>query len=185
IDDLFHISRELIVIIVVGIIQSVFVKLATVDALGTQVQRWINPPNLQFFATAILFGLSIVDPVRRLKFNPMAKTSAAMARAAAKSSAARSRNSKREEGSCADSGCSQHMWNYDKIAANEGMAEAFRAFANRALCQESVWFLEEVSRYQREDYTIASPLGGGQVAAFEAITKRFIADGAPDEVNIR
>lgn len=40
-------------------------------------------------------------------------------------------------------------------------------------------------RYQKEDYTIASPLGGGQVAAFEAITKRFIADGAPDEVNIR
>ena len=35
----------------------VFVKLATVGALGDQVQRWINPPNLQFFATAILFGL--------------------------------------------------------------------------------------------------------------------------------
>ena len=53
----------------------------------------------------------------------------------------------RDGGSCADSGSSQHMWNYDKIAANDGMAEAFRAFANRALCQESVWFLEEVSRW--------------------------------------
>lgn len=40
-------------------------------------------------------------------------------------------------------------------------------------------------RYQKEDYTIAAPFGGGQLAAFEAITKRFIADGAPDEVNIR
>lgn len=54
---------------------------------------------------------------------------------------------RRDGGSCVDSGYSQHMWNYDKIAANEAMAEAFRAFANRALCQESVWFLEEVSRW--------------------------------------
>ena len=41
------------------------------------------------------------------------------------------------------------MWTYDKIAVNSPMAEAFRAFANRALCQESVWFLEEVSRWVR------------------------------------
>lgn len=41
---------------------------------------------------------------------------------------------------------SPHMWTYDKIAANPSMASAFRTFANRALCQESVWFLEEVSR---------------------------------------
>lgn len=40
-------------------------------------------------------------------------------------------------------------------------------------------------RFQNEDFTIASPLGGGKVEAFEAITKRFIADGAPDEVNLR
>lgn len=41
------------------------------------------------------------------------------------------------------------VWTYDKIAANPHMAAAFRAFANRALCQESVWFLEEVSRCGR------------------------------------
>lgn len=40
-------------------------------------------------------------------------------------------------------------------------------------------------RFQNEDFTIASPLGGGKLEAFEAITKRFIADGAPDEVNLR
>lgn len=39
------------------------------------------------------------------------------------------------------------MWTYDKIAVDNSMAEAFRVFANRALCQESVWFLEEVSRW--------------------------------------
>lgn len=53
------------------------------------------------------------------------------------------------------------MWNYDKIAQNQPMAEAFKAFANRALCQESVWFLEEVSRCdstQISVYTIIVPL---------------------------
>lgn len=55
-----------------------------------------------------------------------------------------------QRGSADSGGYSQHMWNYDKIAMNEPMAEAFRAFANRALCQESVWFLEEVARYEHE-----------------------------------
>lgn len=37
-------------------------------------------------------------------------------------------------------------WSYDKMAAVPAVAEAFRAFAWRALCQESVMFLEEVSK---------------------------------------
>ena len=37
-------------------------------------------------------------------------------------------------------------WSYDKMASVPKMAEAFRAFAWRALCQESVMFLEEVSK---------------------------------------
>lgn len=37
-------------------------------------------------------------------------------------------------------------WNYDKMASVPEVAEAFRAFAWRALCQESVMFLEEVAR---------------------------------------
>lgn len=38
------------------------------------------------------------------------------------------------------------MWSYDRMAAVPAVAEAFRAFAWRALCQESVMFLEEVSK---------------------------------------
>lgn len=37
-------------------------------------------------------------------------------------------------------------WSYDKMAAVPAVAEAFRAFAWRALCQESVMFLEEVTK---------------------------------------
>lgn len=38
-------------------------------------------------------------------------------------------------------------WSYDKMASVPAVAEAFRAFAWRALCQESIMFLEEVAKY--------------------------------------
>ncbi|CAM9176234.1 unnamed protein product [Hapterophycus canaliculatus] len=197
IDDLFHINRELMVIIVLGLIQSVFVKLFLEGELGEDIRSLINPPNMQILATSVLFGLSIIDPVRRLKFNPMAQSSAVVARAVARSSAERrldgSQRSRAHDGQGGELGGMEEnsritripqTWTYDKIAANQSMAAAFRAFANRALCQESIWFMEEVSRYQNDDFTITSPIGGGRVEAFEAITKRFIADGAPDEVSL-
>ncbi|CAM9298667.1 unnamed protein product [Scytosiphon promiscuus] len=197
IDDLFHISREIMVIIVLGLIQSVCVKLYLEGELGEDVRTLINPPNMQLLATSVLLGLSVIDPVRRLKFNPMARSSAVVARAVARNSAERIRHEDRRERSDGEQGeglrdreeggenaQSPQMWTYDKIAADQSMAAAFRSFANRALCQESVWFLEEVSRYQNGDFTITSPIGGGRVEAFEAITKRFIADGAPDEVSL-
>ncbi|CAM9107335.1 unnamed protein product [Ectocarpus sp. 13 AM-2016] len=190
IDDLFHISRELMVIIVLGLIQSVFVKLYIEEDLTGEIRNFINPPNMQLLTISVLFGLSVIDPVRRLKFSPMAQSSAPMARAVLRSSAANTQRPRRGSSSSQQrkvtpsEEAAQHMWTYDKIAVDNSMAEAFRVFANRALCQESVWFLEEVSRYQNEDYTIASPLGGGKIEAFEAIAKRFVEDGAPDEVNL-
>lgn len=36
---------------------AVFVKLAMGHYLTPEVERWINPPNLQFVATTVLFGL--------------------------------------------------------------------------------------------------------------------------------
>ncbi|CAM9915419.1 unnamed protein product [Ectocarpus fasciculatus] len=178
------------VIIVLGLIQSVFVKLFIEKDLTGEIRNFINPPNMQLLTISVLFGLSIIDPVRRLKFSPMAQSSAPMARAVLRNSAAKAQKTRRSGTSSqqrkitSSEEAAQQMWTYDKIAVNSPMAEAFRAFANRALCQESVWFLEEVSRYQNEDYTIASPLGGGKSEAFKAIAKRFVEDGAPDEVNL-
>ncbi|CAM9916653.1 unnamed protein product, partial [Sphacelaria rigidula] len=76
-------------------------------------------------------------------------------------------------------------WNYEKIAKDPKVADAFRAFAHRALCQESVSFLEEVTRYRNGDFTVSAPCGGGQTVAFEYIARRFIMDGSADEINIR
>lgn len=46
-------------------------------------------------------------------------------------------------------GCKRppEKWDYEKIARVPELASAFRAFAHRALCKESVCFLEEVTRY--------------------------------------
>lgn len=44
------------------------------------------------------------------------------------------------------SSAASKKWSYDRMAARPGMAEAFREFAWRALCQESVMFLEEVTK---------------------------------------
>ncbi|CAM9173461.1 unnamed protein product [Ectocarpus fasciculatus] len=74
-------------------------------------------------------------------------------------------------------------WSYDTMATVPEVAEAFRGFAHRALCQESIMFLEEVAKYEREDYSIARPIES-QFAAFNTIVKRFVADGALDEINI-
>lgn len=40
----------------------------------------------------------------------------------------------------------REKWDYEKIASVPEVASAFRAFAHRALCKESVSFLEEVKR---------------------------------------
>ena len=40
-------------------------------------------------------------------------------------------------------------------------------------------------RYQCGDYSASSPDDWGQWPAFSVIVARFIADGSPDEINIR
>eukprot|EP00904_Undaria_pinnatifida_P008877 jgi/Undpi1/5119/HiC_scaffold_19.g08471.m1 len=76
-------------------------------------------------------------------------------------------------------------WSYENLAAVPGMAAAFRAFAFRALCQESVLFLEEAKKYQHGDFSMCPPgVERSQVFAFHAMVDRFFADGAMDEINI-
>lgn len=50
------------------------------------------------------------------------------------------------DGDGAPSSILRTEWSYDKMASVPAVADAFRAFAWRALCQESVMFLEEVSK---------------------------------------
>eukprot|EP00903_Cladosiphon_okamuranus_P005905 g5839.t1 len=208
VDDIFRISWELSCIIMLGIIDIVVIRLSETSALTPGVKLFINSSNIGLLWTVALFGFSVVDPMRRLWMNPMARpitvsrkdfAGGLTRRFSAKKSgprvtsdlSLRSLNGSQEdacyvsdsENEPDDGSTLRTKWSYDKMAAVPAVAEAFRAFAWRALCQESVMFLEEVSKYEKGDYSIAKPVVS-QFAAFNHIIKRFVADGAVDEINI-
>ncbi|CAM9547941.1 unnamed protein product, partial [Scytosiphon promiscuus] len=72
VDDLFNISTELIAVTVLLLIQSVGLELVA-EFGGEEVIRWIGK-NLNFVMGAAIFGVSVVDPLRRLAFDPLAGT---------------------------------------------------------------------------------------------------------------
>eukprot|EP00752_Nemacystus_decipiens_P007141 g6394.t1 len=207
VDDIFRISWELSVIIMLGIIDIVVIRLSETNVLTPGVKQVINSSNIGLLWTAALFGFSVVDPMRRLWMNPMARPIVVSRKSYTKvltrrlsslktgprvtsEQSLRSSFSSVEGDRMSDSEVDPRAgstlrteWSYDKMATVPAVAEAFRAFAWRALCQESVMFLEEVAKYESGDYSIASPLVS-QFAAFNQIIKRFVADGAVDEINI-
>ncbi|CAM9925136.1 unnamed protein product [Choristocarpus tenellus] len=70
------------------------------------------------------------------------------------------------------------------------LASAFEEFARKALCHESILFLTEVSRQvgRYGDFSTCSGFLGREADQFESFTficKTYIANGAPEEVNIR
>eukprot|EP00752_Nemacystus_decipiens_P003432 g3173.t1 len=72
VDDLFNISKELIAVTVVIMLLTVGQK-AVWDHGGVLLVRWLGN-NLSTFLAACLFGISVVDPLRRLAFDPLAAT---------------------------------------------------------------------------------------------------------------
>ncbi|CAN0329948.1 unnamed protein product, partial [Ectocarpus sp. 8 AP-2014] len=72
VDDLFNISKELF-LVTVAIVCLAVVQKATAEWGGVYEQRWIGN-NISLFIAAVLFGISIVDPLRRLALDPLAAT---------------------------------------------------------------------------------------------------------------
>lgn len=207
VDDIFRISWELIVIIFVALVDAAATKIAENTEMPPRVQMFINSSNFGIISTSILFGLSLVDPIRRLTFNPLAKPATSII-------SARSRNGRlppndrrvtvtdltvstggnvswdddrgmdSTPSSISADQSTGSQWSYDKMTTMPAVAEAFRVFAWRALCQESVMFLEEVTKYSSGNYTIGDPVKS-QFSAFNTIVGRFIVDNSVDEINIR
>ncbi|CAM9298964.1 unnamed protein product [Scytosiphon promiscuus] len=197
VDDIFRISWELCIIVMLGVMDIVVIRLSDTSVLAPEVKKYFNSRNIGLLWTTGLFGLSVIDPMRRLYFNPMARPVAISRKARARVGIKRPNGTSGSQGDggmsdsendlCGDRTRASSMlrtnWSYDKMASVPAVAEAFRAFAWRALCHESVMFLEEVARYESGDYGIARPVVS-QFAAFNQIVKRFIVDGAIDEINI-
>ncbi|CAM9817612.1 unnamed protein product [Ectocarpus sp. 6 AP-2014] len=207
VDDIFRISWELCIAAMFGVMDIVVVRLTETNFLSGGVKGFVNSHNIGLFWTVVLFGLSVVDPVRRVMFNPIARPivvcreqmrapkrngsrNTGMVRANSGSEtelSVRSNTSSQDESRLSDcdetASTVRTKWSYDTMATVPEVAEAFRGFAHRALCQESIMFLEEVTKYESGDYSIAKPIAS-QFAAFNTIVKRFVADGALDEINI-
>ncbi|CAB1121467.1 unnamed protein product [Ectocarpus sp. CCAP 1310/34] len=74
VDDLFNISKELfLVTVAIVCLAGAVVQKATAEWGGVYEQRWLGN-NISFFIAAVLFGVSIVDPLRRLSLDPFAAT---------------------------------------------------------------------------------------------------------------
>ncbi|CAM9890194.1 unnamed protein product [Ectocarpus sp. 12 AP-2014] len=73
VDDIFRISWELCIAAMFGVIDIVVIRLTETNFLSDGVKEYINSHNIGLFWTVVLFGLSVVDPVRRVMFHPMAR----------------------------------------------------------------------------------------------------------------
>ncbi|CAM9379049.1 unnamed protein product, partial [Ectocarpus sp. 6 AP-2014] len=67
VDDLFNISRELVIVTILFLILAIGIKCG----LYFEVDMWTGG-NLNFFITAAVFGVSVVGPLRRLAVDPLA-----------------------------------------------------------------------------------------------------------------
>ncbi|CAN0197226.1 unnamed protein product [Pylaiella littoralis] len=216
VDDVFRISWELVIFVMLGFFEIVVIRLSQTNLLPSGIKDFLNSSIIGLLRSAALFGLSVVNPMRRLWFNPMSRPIGASRKVHARSSkdrifrtmncaviddsgsgtdlSLRSLSSRRNSGDFSDSrqggdveamtpSALRTRWSYDNMASVPAVQDAFRAFASRALCQESIMFLDEVAKYEEGDYSIARP-DMSQFAAFNHIVKQFVNHGALDEINI-
>ncbi|CBJ31487.1 hypothetical protein Esi_0260_0006 [Ectocarpus siliculosus] len=206
VDDLFSISTELIIVTAtIGLITIV----QEIDGLwgGCYERRWLAN-NLSVLFMIVLFGVSIVAPLRRLASDPFAATRRNYANRVLpdhtephsiggnRLDAVRRGQSERGDDRGRDGGRRSRshkqdidLWDFERIVRTPLLAVAFEDYSKRALCHESFLFLSEVSRYQNGDYatTIRASSGSSfptQFGTFCYITDTFIKAGSPEEVNI-
>ncbi|CAM9232511.1 unnamed protein product, partial [Ectocarpus fasciculatus] len=197
-DDIFNIARELRACIALSFLVTVAGRLA-----GTRLHQaadlWINERYMSFISVVFMFSLSLGAPVRQLFFNPLESSDPEVSNALARRKEHRAAIGKdstkstdlTEDG--ADSELSESiLWTYEKVAAMPSVSAAFDEFARKALCQESILFLKDVTKFQGDGYdNHENDWGGGDGTedsnnfdAFSQIVIRYIVDGAPEEVNI-
>ncbi|CAM9520498.1 unnamed protein product [Choristocarpus tenellus] len=158
--------------------------------------------------TPIRVKYRVVEPIRRLMFDPMAASKRSYADRVLLSTRIRHNNVGGSGRTGTNSGRSGVMdtsdnlnqgpnssvhnqdvevWNFERLASTPMLASAFEDFARRALCHESVQFLVDVSRYQEGNFSgVTSELGsaGNQYEVFTIIVKTYIVHSAPQEINI-
>ncbi|CAM9296912.1 unnamed protein product [Choristocarpus tenellus] len=201
VDDVFNISKEITAVMFLLFIVAVSSRL--VDKYGnTTLGRWFGSGGLsETLASNIVFILSIIQPMRRLGLDPLgslrrsicihffsfSQQQISMTIAPAANSAAESETPSKPSLKLSNTEFEQD-WNFERLVSTPLMAKTFEEFSRRALCQESVLFLRDVSRYEDDDFSMTKIQLGDRWAhqfhAFSCITRVYISDDAPNEVNI-
>ncbi|CAN0006155.1 unnamed protein product, partial [Ectocarpus sp. 12 AP-2014] len=201
-DDIFNIAQELRVCIVFAFLVTVTGQLAD-PYLHQAAALWITERYIAFISTCVMFSLSLGAPVRQLFFNPLESSDPEVFDALARRKdrrAAIGEDSTAPTNSTTDGADSElsesALWTYEKVAAMPSVSSVFDEFARKALCQESILFLKDVTRrvlcFQSAGYDdFNNDWGGGDgmeyssnFDAFSQIVIRYIFDGAPEEVDI-
>ncbi|CAM9567795.1 unnamed protein product [Ectocarpus fasciculatus] len=197
-DDIFNIARELRVSLVLSLLIAVTGRVAD-DYLSHAVALWINGRVMGFISACIMFSLSLGVPIRQLVLNPLESADPEVSKALTRRKECRaaigqdSTAPTSTHDACLESSeTSATLWTYEKVAAMPNVSAAFDEFARKALCQESILFLKDVTKFQSNgDEEITNDWYGQDAAednssfeAFSQIVMRYIFDGAPDEVNI-
>lgn len=111
--------------------------------------------------------------------------------------------------SIASANTSPGSWTYERVVAMPEVSAAFEEFSRKALCQESIFFLKDAFAYQSRGFADDDPCegtdnkaGGGdeeekargreesdavqkeRFSFLSRIVRDYIADGAPNEINI-
>ncbi|CAM9783599.1 unnamed protein product, partial [Ectocarpus sp. 12 AP-2014] len=196
-DDIFNISRELRVVLVLTFSMTLIGHFGD-NHSSEDVARWVNTRIMGFISATVMCFLSLGLPIRQLVFDPLESSDPRVSRALAK----------RRQGDLGPESMTTHCctrsadlefsgvntlapWTYEKVEAMPSVSAAFDEFSRKALCQESIFFLKDVTKFQCDGYSDAvddgrgeDGVGGNRFATFTELVLRYIVDGAPDEVNI-
>ncbi|CAM9552057.1 unnamed protein product [Scytosiphon promiscuus] len=202
-EDIFNIALELRVAITAALLVTVAGRLGE-NHLSLEAARWVNTGVMGFLVANIMFFISLGLPMRQLVLHPLESRDPEISRVFEKrkhvaaavgggsSASARSEDDGETASEVARS--EMRLWTYEKVAAMPGVSAAFEDFTRKALCQESLLFLKDVTDFQGKSHDwggAATGLGidegegnDDRRLTFNEIVTRYIIDGAPDEVNI-
>ncbi|CBN78574.1 hypothetical protein Esi_0132_0031 [Ectocarpus siliculosus] len=114
---------------------------------------WITERYIAFISSCVMFSLSLGAPARQLFFNPLESSDPEVSDALARRKdrrAAIGGDSTAPTNSTVDGADSEMsestLWTYEKVAAMPSVSAVFDEFARKALCQESILFLKDVTR---------------------------------------
>ncbi|CAM9305462.1 unnamed protein product, partial [Hapterophycus canaliculatus] len=153
-EDIFNIALELRVALTAALLVTVAGRLGEKN-LSYAAAKWVNTRSMGFFLANINFCVSLGLPIRQLLLHPLESRDPEITKALEKRKHGATAIGERstahircEDDDDAGSDVSRSeggLWTYEKVAAIPEVSAAFEDFTRKALCQESLFFLKDVT----------------------------------------